>query len=132
VNQAVKDISASYDALVDLFESIESFLNRFDIYTKIPLTAAMTDIVTKIIVKVLNTLALAMKQVKQGRPIESLATHALLRYAAQGNLLRNSLERMRSGLSYNLWIDSLWMRLEPLEHRHLNLSTVLSNTERLL
>jgi hypothetical protein len=67
VTQAVKDVSASYDALVDLFESIESFLGRLDIYTKIPLTTAMINIVVKILVEVLSTLALATNQVKQGR-----------------------------------------------------------------
>jgi hypothetical protein len=67
VNQAVKDVSESYVALVDLFESIESFLSRLEIYTKIPLTEAMTDIVIKIMVEVLSTLALATKQVTQGR-----------------------------------------------------------------
>jgi len=64
---AVKDVSTSYDALIDLLESIGNFLSRLDIYTKIPLTAAMTDIVVKILVEVLNTLALATRQVKQGR-----------------------------------------------------------------
>ena len=67
MNQAVKDVSTSYDALIDLLESIGNFLNRLDIYTKIPLTAAMTDIVVKIMVEVLTTLALATRQVKQGR-----------------------------------------------------------------
>ena len=67
VNQAVKDVSASYDALVDLFESIGSFLSRLEIYTKIPLTEAMTDVVIKIMVEVLSTLALATKQINQGR-----------------------------------------------------------------
>ena len=71
MNQAVEDVSASYDALVDLLESIESFLARLDIYTNIPLTAAMTDIVIKIMVEVLNTPALATKQVKQGRLSQS-------------------------------------------------------------
>ena len=61
VKQAVKNVSASYAALVDLFGSIESFLSRLDIYTKILLTAAMTGIVIKIMVEVLTTLALATK-----------------------------------------------------------------------
>ena len=64
--QAVKDVSASYDALVDLFESIENFLSRLEIYTKIPLTPPMADIIVKIMVEVLSTLALATKQVRQG------------------------------------------------------------------
>jgi hypothetical protein len=51
VYQAVKDVGASYDALVDLFESIESFLSRLDICTKVPICAAMTDIVIKIMAR---------------------------------------------------------------------------------
>ena len=65
--QAVKDVSASYDALVELFEAIERFLSRLDIYTRIPLTPAITDVVIKILVEVLSTLAMATRQVKQGR-----------------------------------------------------------------
>src|SRR6266702_1989312 len=65
--QAIKDVSASYDALVDLFESTENFLRRLDIYTKIPSTTAMTEIIVKILVELLSTLALATQQVKQGR-----------------------------------------------------------------
>jgi hypothetical protein len=65
--QAIKDVSASYDALVDLFESTENFLRRLDIYAKIPPTTAMTEIVVKILVELLSTLALATQQVKQGR-----------------------------------------------------------------
>lgn len=67
VSQAVKDVSASYDALVDLFESIERFLSRLDIYTRIPLTPAMTNVVVNIMVEILSTLALVTKQVNQGR-----------------------------------------------------------------
>jgi hypothetical protein len=67
VLQAVNDVSASYDALLDLFESIESFLGRLDVYTRIPITTPMTHIIIKIMVEVLATLALATRQVKQGR-----------------------------------------------------------------
>jgi len=65
--EAAQEVSASYDVLVDLFESIESFLSRLEVYTKIPLTEAMTAIVIKIMAEVLSTLALATKQVNQGR-----------------------------------------------------------------
>jgi hypothetical protein len=67
----VKESLDSYDALVDLLESIEHFLNRLDIYTRIPLTAPMTDMVIKILVELLSTLALATKQIKQGISSES-------------------------------------------------------------
>jgi uncharacterized membrane protein len=69
--QAVNGALDSYDALVDLLESIEHFLNRLEIYTKIPPTVAMTEVVVKILVELLSTLALATKQVKQGKPSKS-------------------------------------------------------------
>ena len=57
----------SYDALVDLFVSFENFLSRLSIYAGIPPTPALTNILVKIIVELISTLALATKQVKQGR-----------------------------------------------------------------
>ncbi|KAH8989880.1 hypothetical protein EDB86DRAFT_1841816 [Lactarius hatsudake] len=67
---AIKDVSASYDALIELFELIESFLTRLNIYTKVQSTPAMSEIVVKILVELLATLALATQQVKQGRLIK--------------------------------------------------------------
>lgn len=58
---------ASYDALVDLFASFESFLSRLNIYAEIPPTPALTNVLVKIIIELISTLALATKQVKQGR-----------------------------------------------------------------
>ena len=75
--QAVKGVSASYDALVDLLESIEHFLQRLDIYSKISPTLAMTEIVVKILVELLSTLALATKQIQQGRLSESIFVKAV-------------------------------------------------------
>jgi hypothetical protein len=66
-NQAAKGVTASYDALVDLLDSIEHFLRRLDIYTRIPSTPAMDEIVIKIIVELLSTLGLATRELKQGR-----------------------------------------------------------------
>ena len=65
--QTASDVSSSYDALVDLFECIGNFLKRLRIYTELPLTPSMTDIVVKIMVELLSVLALATKQTKQGR-----------------------------------------------------------------
>ena len=75
-HQAIKDVSSSYDALVELFELIEGFLRRLDIYTKVQSTKAMTEIVVKILVELLATLALATQQVKQGRLSESFIVEA--------------------------------------------------------
>ena len=58
---------ASFDALIDLFASFENFLSRLEIYAGIPPTPALTNVLVKIIVELISTLALATKQVKQGR-----------------------------------------------------------------
>ena len=65
--QAVKDISASYDTLVVMFASFENFLSRLSIYIGVPPTPALTNVLVKIIVELLSTLALVTKEVKQGR-----------------------------------------------------------------
>jgi len=59
VSQTVKDVSAGHDALVDLF--FEIFLGRLSIYTGIPATLALTNVLVKIVVGLLSTLALATK-----------------------------------------------------------------------
>jgi hypothetical protein len=65
--QTIKDVSASYDALIGLLESTENFLKRLDIYTKIPPTTAMTEIIVKILIELLSIFAIATREVKQGR-----------------------------------------------------------------
>lgn len=80
--QAVKDVSSSYDALVDLFASFENFLSRLSIYTGIPPSPPLTNILVKIIVELLSTLALATKQVKQGR-FSKFALAAMAPYLMQ-------------------------------------------------
>ncbi|KAF8483910.1 hypothetical protein DFH94DRAFT_843426, partial [Russula ochroleuca] len=65
---AVNGTIDNYDALANLLESIDHFLNRLDIYKKIPPTVAMTEMVIKILVELLSTLALATKHIKQGKP----------------------------------------------------------------
>jgi hypothetical protein len=71
--QAVRDVGASYDALLDLLEAMEH-LNRLDIYTLISPTAAMTEIMVKIMVELLSTLAVVTKQIRQKRPSQSILT----------------------------------------------------------
>jgi len=75
VCQTIKDVSTSYDALVDLLESIEHFMNRLDMYTRVPLTGAMTEMIVKIMVEMISTLALVTKQINQKRPSECLAIY---------------------------------------------------------
>jgi hypothetical protein len=65
--QTAIGVSASYDALLDLFECVGNFLNRLRIYTEIPLSPSMSEIVLKIMAEVLSVFSLATKQIKQGR-----------------------------------------------------------------
>ena len=60
-------MNTNYDGLIDLLESIEHLLKPLDIYTQIPPTPAMDEIVVKIIVELLSTLALKTQELKQGR-----------------------------------------------------------------
>ena len=62
----------SYDSLVDLLEAIEHFLKRLDIYMELPPTPTMNELVVKIMVELLSTLALTTKELKQGRSSESV------------------------------------------------------------
>jgi hypothetical protein len=46
---------------------LANFVKRLEIYTNIPPTSLITDMVIKIMLKLLEVLALATKQIKQGR-----------------------------------------------------------------
>jgi hypothetical protein len=70
--QAVTGVLDDYATLADLLESVEHFLNRLDIYTKIPPTVSMTEMIIKILVELLSILALATKQIQQGKLSESV------------------------------------------------------------
>ena len=69
-SQAAKDVSAVQDALIDIFERIENFFKRLETYTEVRPSAAMIDIIVKIMVEVLNILGIATKEIKQGRTSE--------------------------------------------------------------
>ena len=64
--QAAKDVRASQNTLVDIFERIESFFRRLEVYTEVPPTTEMMDTIIKIMVEVLSILGIAMKEIKQG------------------------------------------------------------------
>ena len=68
---------ASQDVLIDIFVRIESFFKRLETYTEVQPTAAMTDVIVKIVVEVLSILAIATKQIRQGRSSELIDIHKL-------------------------------------------------------
>ena len=77
MHQVAKGAVDSYDSLVDLLEAIEHFLKPLDIYTEIPPTRDMDELVTKTMVELLSTLTLATRELKQGRSSESVLTDML-------------------------------------------------------
>ena len=68
--QAAKDVWASQDILMDMFERIEMFFRRLEVYTDVPPTTEMMDIIILIMVEVLSILGVATKEIGQGRMSE--------------------------------------------------------------
>ena len=60
----------SHDALVELFERIESFFKRLGVYTQVSLTTEMAEVFVKIVAEVLSILSIATKEVKRKRASE--------------------------------------------------------------
>jgi hypothetical protein len=89
--QPAKYVGESYDALVDIFECIENFLRRLRIYTEISLPPPMTEMVIKIMAELLSVLALATKQINQGKFSMSVLAYnpSLVAYLLQRNTQRN-------------------------------------------
>ncbi|KAI9432639.1 hypothetical protein BJY52DRAFT_1231784 [Lactarius psammicola] len=65
--QAIKDVRASQNALVDLFSRLEYFFKRLEKHIEVRPTAEMTDVIVKIMVEVLLILGIATKEVEQGQ-----------------------------------------------------------------
>ena len=75
--QAAKDVRASQGTLVDIFERMEMFFRRLEVYIELSPTAEMIDIITQIMVEVLSILGIATKEIKQSRISESFSTNML-------------------------------------------------------
>ena len=65
--QAAKDVVASHDTLINLFERIHPFLQRLQSYTGIPLTNGLTELLGKIMAQILCILALSTKAMTERR-----------------------------------------------------------------
>ncbi|KAI0270841.1 hypothetical protein BGY98DRAFT_937383 [Russula aff. rugulosa BPL654] len=64
---AAMDVRASQDTLFDIFERMETFFQRLEIYTRVSPPPEMIDIIVRIMVEVLSILGMATKEMKQGR-----------------------------------------------------------------
>ena len=65
----MRDVIASYEALVSLFERIQFFLQRFHHYTSVALTPEMTELLAKIMAQILSTVFLLFRPRQRKRRI---------------------------------------------------------------
>jgi len=68
--QAATAIGTDQGVLIDLFERIEDFFRRLEVYIEVQPTAEMVEVIVKITVEVLFILAIATKEVKQSKTSE--------------------------------------------------------------
>jgi hypothetical protein len=77
VNQAANGVDPNRGTLVDLLEFIEHRLKLVEIYTRTPPTPAFDERMFNIILELLSTLALATKELKEGRSSGSVLADML-------------------------------------------------------
>ena len=72
LNQVANSVISSYEALADMVESIEHFVNRLSIYTETSHSMpTVDDIVVKLMVELISTLSLVTRKLKKRRMRES-------------------------------------------------------------
>ena len=83
-----------------MLEAIEHFVNRLDIYTQIPPTPAVDDMVVKILVELLSVLALVTEELNQRRSSESVLAGVLSYLAPRSQISKEVFrgEGRRGGL----------------------------------
>ena len=73
-----KDVSASYDVLIDIFGRMEGFFKRFEVYSRSFVNAELADVLVKVVVKVLNIFSIVTKEMEQSRTSESFLRDKLI------------------------------------------------------
>ena len=81
------DIRASQENLIEIFERMETFFQRLEIYTRVSPPPEMIDIIVKIMVEVVSILGIATKEMKQGRMSKYFV------YSSTGSLLIKKIVR---------------------------------------
>ena len=67
IYQAAKDVQASQDTLVDIFQHIESFFRRLEMYTEVRPTIDMVDLFVEMMAEVISILGIATEEIRKGR-----------------------------------------------------------------
>ena len=66
-SQTAQDVRADQSTLLGVFEGLEAFFQRLEIYAEAALDQKMVETATKIMAEVLNIIGIATKEIKQGR-----------------------------------------------------------------
>jgi hypothetical protein len=71
-------VSASYDALLDLFKRMEGFFKRFEVYSRSSVNTELAEVLVKVVVKVLSIFSVVTKEMEQSRTSESFRRQILI------------------------------------------------------
>ncbi|KAF8269894.1 hypothetical protein EI94DRAFT_882147 [Lactarius quietus] len=74
---AAKDVSASHDVLLDIFRRMEDFFKRFKVYSQSIVSSELAEVLVQVVVKVLNILSIATKEMEQSRTSSNKVEDAL-------------------------------------------------------
>ena len=75
--QAARSVISSREALVNVLQSIGQFVGRLKIYTEIPLSSVMAEIVVQIMVELISILALETRKFTRRRLSKFVLTDVL-------------------------------------------------------
>lgn len=70
-------MESSDDVLVDVLDAVDRFFRHLDMYTQIPHSPALDEMVVKIVLELLSVLELATKRLTQGRLSEPILVDLL-------------------------------------------------------
>ena len=89
-----KDISASHDVVLEIFERMENFFKRCKVYIQSSLDTELAEMLVKVVVKVMSILSIAMKEVTQSRTSESFLWDMFLDQSSH-NVIRTLCQESR-------------------------------------
>jgi hypothetical protein len=119
-SQAVKGEEESL-VLINIFERIANIFRRLDVYTKVPPTQAITNMMVNIMVEVLDILGTVTREMKQSRlssfihrlwsPMAYVILEKFLKKVARIRKLEDGLKRFEKMTNEEAWIPNAKGRL---------------------
>lgn len=103
--------------LVDIFERVENFFRRLEVYTNVPPTTEMMEMIVQIMVEVLSILGIAMKEIKQSRMSEQFTS-------AMSPLTQQRLEKYGKKLVGRTDLEDALKRLDKVTQEEARMAAV--------